>query len=72
MAQSFTRLEETLKEMNWTLNDIKKFMYEAPNTFADKKEVEEFKNWINIKIAYISWAWAVILFFLLIIKDKFL
>lgn len=43
--------QNTVKDINDTL---KAFILTAPQKYADKKEMEDFKSGINSKIAYIT------------------
>lgn len=60
MANDIKAILDTLKEQWDTLKNIEQFMALAPYKYADKEDTEKFKNWINLKIAYVSWIFAVI------------
>lgn len=60
--------QSTVKQMNDT---VQAFILTAPQKYADKKEMEDFKNGINSKIAYITGAWAVIVTIVGFVANKY-
>ena len=80
-----TNMAQDLKEIKWDIKDMKNSLqqlieqnltasqkYPAKEHYDEKiKDYTEFKNSINIKIAYISWAWAVIIFIIWLLVSKF-
>ncbi len=75
MSKDIQEIKDTAHDTQKAIKDMsdtmKSFMLTAPQKYADKKEMEEFKNWINSKIAYITGAWAVIVTIVAFVVNKY-
>lgn len=60
MAKDINEIKGDVKQMKNDMNLIKEHILTAPLKYADKKEFDNFKKWIDSKIAYISW-WAIVI-----------
>lgn len=61
MKQTMDNLEEKVDKIIATLEWINTFILTSPQKFADKNEFTIFKDKINLKIAFISWVFTVVM-----------
>lgn len=59
MSKKLDQIDSKMDKIEDKLDTITEFILTSPQKFADKNEFDSFKNWINAKIAYVSW-WAVV------------
>ena len=60
MVKNINDIKENVSDIKDDITLIKEFILTSPIKFASKDEFDIFKNWINTKIAYVSWAFAII------------
>lgn len=75
MSKDIQEIKETWKDTQEMVLQLKEtmeaFMLTSPQKFANKEEFRNFKESINLKIAYVSGAWVVIISLISFFGNKY-
>lgn len=85
MCKEVSEIKSDIKEIKEWIGKVREFVLTAPQYFTTKEEFEEekketkkekkenteFRNKININIAFVSWIWATVMFIITLILKKF-
>ena len=61
-------MSKNVEKILTSIEKIEKFILTSPQKFADKEKTEKFMNWVNLKLAFVSW----IIWLGLFVADKYL